>query len=210
MSLTTADGVDSDISNDWTKLKKRIERKFGFKPEYIRVKTSEGNGVLHIVYRGKYIPQRWLSSQWSDIHNSTIVDIRWIRSSKQIAGYLTQYVSSQYGFERFSTSWNWIKRGSGKDYKIIKEGCKDLDYVCYSDEYNAVYFKIDFNLLMRTWRWYIFNTVFPGLVPSSDWLSDNGKFNDIEECDNDVFCCRFNVFSHCNNPRSQSNLDGFI
>lgn len=72
-TLTTAIGVKRNINDDFQILKKRIGRKFGHL-EYFKVKSSEGNGVLHVIYRGPYIPQKWLSRHWNDIRGSPIVD----------------------------------------------------------------------------------------------------------------------------------------
>ena len=38
---------------------------------------------FYIVFRGKYIPQKWLSEQWADIHKSPIVDIRSLRETRK-------------------------------------------------------------------------------------------------------------------------------
>jgi hypothetical protein len=65
-----------DLNADFRALKMRILRRFRFKMKYWKIRTNEGNGVLHIVFRGKYVPQKWLSDQWADIHKSPVVDIR--------------------------------------------------------------------------------------------------------------------------------------
>jgi hypothetical protein len=94
MTLTTARGVKRGINKSFDALKKRINRAtpkkdgfHGFKfNRYFKLKTAEGNDVLHIVYRGRYIPQKWLSKVWAEIHQgSFIVDIRelhWKRGTK--------------------------------------------------------------------------------------------------------------------------------
>jgi hypothetical protein len=125
MTLTTSrPKTNEDFQNDFKNLnphfqtlRKRIERKFMSKVEYFKVKTNEGNGVLHVVYIGCRIPQRWLSKAWEEIHNAPIVDIREVRCrTKQIARYVaSQYVAKQeQGFntyQRMSWSWNWVFRG---------------------------------------------------------------------------------------------------
>lgn len=80
--------------------------------EYLKVRTSEGNGVLHIVFKGEYIPFEWLCDQWDDIHNSPITDIKIVKKNKKMARYLvTQYMSGQDMFIRYSWSWGWVYRG---------------------------------------------------------------------------------------------------
>ena len=76
-------------------LRKRIERNFG-KIDYIKFRTNEGHGVLHVVYVGTFIPQGWLSRNWNEIHGAYIVDIRKIRGEKRIARYLiSNYLVNQ-------------------------------------------------------------------------------------------------------------------
>ena len=90
-----------------------LTKKFTF--EYFKVETSEGNGVLHIVYRGSYLPHSWVSSSWSEIHNSPIVNIKLLDfdDMKRTACYIvSQYISSQgSSYIRSSQSWNWVFRG---------------------------------------------------------------------------------------------------
>ena len=109
MTLTTAKGVDRDINKDFDVLKMRILRAkpgrdcfFGFKfNRYFKLKTAEGNGVLHIIYWGRFIPQEWLSRAWSEIHQSSIVDIRsaYCKRGQNVKGFvgylLTNYLTKQ-------------------------------------------------------------------------------------------------------------------
>jgi hypothetical protein len=64
MTLTSSpESIGRNLNADFRALKMRILRKFHFKMKYWKIRTNEGNGVLHIVFRGKYIPQKWLSEQ---------------------------------------------------------------------------------------------------------------------------------------------------
>jgi hypothetical protein len=98
----------------------RIKRKYG-EFEYIKIRTDEGNGVVHILYAGCFIPQPWLSRMWNEIHQSPIVDIR---SASRIKG-LGRYVVSQYlsdqrcSFLRYSWSWGWVYRGFVKIWRKV-------------------------------------------------------------------------------------------
>ena len=81
----------------------RVGRKYGVF-EYCKVRTSEGNGVLHVVYRGTYIEQKWLSDVWKELHGAYVVDIRKVYGEKkQLAYYLCRYVTSQRCFEHMSS-----------------------------------------------------------------------------------------------------------
>jgi hypothetical protein len=132
MTLTTAKGVKRDINKSFDVLKKRIQRAIykkdgfnGFKfSRYFKLKTAEGNGVLHIVYRGRYIPQEWLSKAWAKIHKgSYIVDIRelhWRKGTKKLTNYLiVNYLQSQKTL-RMSYGWKWVWLGFCKSWENIK------------------------------------------------------------------------------------------
>ena len=93
--------------------KSRVEP---LKFEYCKIETSEGNGVLHVVYFGDYIPQRWLSAVWGIVHQSPIVDVRKVtrrdRADHRLARYVVaQYCSGQSRFVRHDSSVGWVFRG---------------------------------------------------------------------------------------------------
>ena len=158
LTLTTAENMQRDLRTSWRVLKERIRRltplrliKMGYvkpndvrkyypnKPlnqplkfEYIKVETDEGvEGVLHVLYFGDYIPQKWLSDAWKEITGSAyIVDIRAckdpVKSPKRLARYcVAQYVSGQSAFIRYSWSWGWVGKGFVKVWKIL---LKELNY----------------------------------------------------------------------------------
>ena len=117
MTLTTSDqakdlGFHKKLNNHFRALKMRIYRKYKFKMKYWKIRTNEGNGVLHIVFRGKFIPQRWLSSQWTDLHKSPIVDVRSLfetpRGLKGLCFYLIGNYLSKQSFERMSWGYSWV------------------------------------------------------------------------------------------------------
>jgi hypothetical protein len=108
-----------------------LTKRFHF--EYFKVETNEGNGVLHIVYRGSYLPHSWISSVWSEIHNSPIVNIRLLdfNDMKKTSCYIvSQYMSSQgSSYVRSSQSWNWVFRGFKSMWYLLKRGYR---YECFS------------------------------------------------------------------------------
>jgi hypothetical protein len=113
MTLTTATGGSQEkLTRHFQTLRKRIKRAFGFKAEYWKINTSEGNGVLHIVYKGGFIPQSWLSNAWRQIHGAFIADIHLLKGKdKRIVNYLVSQYLCKQPFERMSWSWNWVFRG---------------------------------------------------------------------------------------------------
>lgn len=140
-TLTTAEGVDLDINKSWDRFKIRVERASrqrkpnkrnpiidtfeGFKlNNYCKLKTAEGNGVLHIVYAGTwrhYIPQAWISETWAQIHGgSKVVDIRLVKSEK-LASYLAGGYLCKQPIIRMAYGWKWLYRGYSKSWKAILE-----------------------------------------------------------------------------------------
>ena len=123
ITLTTSKETTSDIQRDFRILKMRINRKYG-RFEYIRIRTNEGRGVLHILYVGTYIPQIFLSRVWNDIHKSPVVDIRAVNRIRNLGAYVvSQYLSTQRtSFVRYSWSWGWVYKGFvGYWHKIRRE-----------------------------------------------------------------------------------------
>ncbi len=113
MTLTSSLGSDkTKLNAHFRTLKMRILRKYHFKMKYWKIRTNEGNGVLHIVFRGKYVPQEWLSAQWADIHRSPIVDIRRLFETanglKGICFYLIGNYLCKQSFERMSWGYSWV------------------------------------------------------------------------------------------------------
>lgn len=113
MTLTTAVGGSVRLlRRHFQTLRKRIEHHFHFKVQYWSIRTNEGNGVLHIVFKGGFIPQKWLSDAWNSIHGAKIVDIRVLKGSpKRLAGYLISNYLLKQSYERMSWSWDWVFRG---------------------------------------------------------------------------------------------------
>jgi hypothetical protein len=93
--------------------------------KYWKIRTNEGNGVLHIIFRGKYVPQKWLSEQWADIHKSPVVDIRSLYETKKglrnIAFYLVGNYLAKQSFERMSWGYSWVFPGFVGCWKRIIE-----------------------------------------------------------------------------------------
>jgi hypothetical protein len=118
--LTTSyEGSARNISNDFQTLRKSIFRKFGVLLSYFMVHTNEGNGVLHVLYRSdKYLPQKWLSSEWQRIHKSSYVYIKEVPDTDIARYVVTQYVADQgSSYQRCSWSHSWVCKGFVKAWK---------------------------------------------------------------------------------------------
>ncbi len=162
-----------EINASWQVLRKRIVRKWHIKLEYWKLRTSEGNGVLHIIYSGPYIPQRWLSRNWAEIHNSPIVYIQKMRfKKKRLVNYLMKHYlpAHDHGglYTRMSWSWGWVFRGFCGAWKWFwKRG---------PTRYEAI---IEWNKLMRRANplWYYKNM--RGLLYEQTLLKKRGIYGTV-------------------------------
>ena len=118
ITLTTGPGaLGLDLNDSWQVLLKRIRRRWrraGF--EYWKLRTSEGLGVLHIIFSGPWIPHSWLSRSWEEIHFSPIVYIQELRQTrKKMISYLMRHYLPAHDdgrlYTRMSWSWGWVFRG---------------------------------------------------------------------------------------------------
>jgi len=129
ITLTSSKESPSNIQRSFHILKYRLKRKYG-KFEYIKVRTNEGYGVLHILYIGAFIPHSVLQGMWYDIHHAWDVDIRHLYgSAKDAARYVvSQYLSNQRcSFIRYSWSWGWLFKGFVKFWhKLILYFSKEM------------------------------------------------------------------------------------
>ena len=104
-----------------------------FRYEYFRIRTNEGHGVAHIIYKGEYIPYAWLVDNWQDIHNSWNVDIRLIKKDfkRQSRYIVSQYLANQEtSFVRSSQSWDWITRAYRQEWYKFLDLCHSK--YCYN------------------------------------------------------------------------------
>jgi hypothetical protein len=78
----------------WKRFHERIRRRFGA-IEYIAVVEPQKRGAahIHVVYRGPFIPQRWLSAAAAGSGFGKIADIR--RPPRQVATYLAKYLTKE-------------------------------------------------------------------------------------------------------------------
>lgn len=168
LTLTTATKVKQNITESFDTLKKRIMRAkkekdgfIGFKfNRYFKLKTAEGNGVFHILYWGRYIPQKWLSKTWNEIHQSPIVDIREIKHRKgRIHGIvhylLTNYLTRQ-PIIRMSYGWKWAWLGMARTWAEMKKKCTLRRSCGFNINYSGQYIPSKFRwrkALLEFWEY---------------------------------------------------------
>jgi hypothetical protein len=132
VDLTTAAGGPSHLlRRHLQELRRRVERDLGYKGiETFVVETSEGNGVLHMVWawtgpREFIVDQGWLSTTWATIHGAPIVFIRRMNLAKEsirrVGRYFAlQYLSDQRGaLVRMSWSWQRSRFAIGKAWSLL-------------------------------------------------------------------------------------------
>lgn len=140
MSLTTSEhrimkrnGEIRTLTESFQLLRQRIKwatiRKCRFEGfrfnRYYCLKTEEGNGVLHIIFWGHYIPIDWLRCTWEQIHGAFEVGIEQITKKRKgvsgLVGYLLdRYLINQKAIMRMSYGWKWAWLGFCNSWKHTK------------------------------------------------------------------------------------------
>ncbi len=95
---------------------------------YFKRETSEGNGVLHILYFGDFIPHMWIRATWLELTGAYEIDIRACKrdvyNAKRLAKYVVeQYVAGQSKAVRSSWSWWWVYPGFVSAWKGLVRFC---------------------------------------------------------------------------------------
>jgi len=102
------------LTDAWRIVVKRARRRWpGKSIDYLAVveATKLGEPHLHILVRGPYMPQKWLSECMDEIAESPIVDIRKIRSVREVVSYVAKYITkapAQFdGSKRYWCTQTW-------------------------------------------------------------------------------------------------------
>ena len=104
-----------------------IWEKSKFKMQYFKVKTDEGGGVMHIVFRKAYfipiIPYHWLVKTWNRIWNSTNVSISEVKITNNhgMAMYMIGQYYAKQPVIRMSYGRQWVCQGFVKSFKKLIE-----------------------------------------------------------------------------------------
>jgi len=153
LTLTTArPGDDRHLSEHFEALVKRIRRRYG-RFEYCKVRTDEGYGVLHLLYRGGYIPQKWVSDAWREIHGAGVVDVRAVgKGVRKAARYLAGHLALQGG--HLSWSWGWVWHGFVRDWERLKKAWHNAarGYLGRGWTQKTA---LPWGSLLAVWRWHL-------------------------------------------------------
>ena len=148
LTLTTASKVSNEtFQKDFRKLRMRLLRR-GLFLEYIRCPELTKSGLRHehILFRGSYIEQAYLSKLWSDIHNSPVVDIRRAWGKRRLANYLASYVTKEM-CGRLSWSWGWVWKGFVHSWTLLKKFSREMGW--------------NYKKLLTTWKWCLILDIHP-------------------------------------------------
>lgn len=137
-----------------------VDKKLIF--DYFSVRTDEGNGVIHIVFSGDYIPFVWLMENWLDISGTNFIWIndpykqtyngRRVRNEYDVSMYLmSQYISIKQGNDFvYGYSHDWLYDGYCKDYVEMRKCCKNFD-VDPVNMFGIEVYPIDYNKFRKKW-----------------------------------------------------------
>ena len=104
-----------DITKSFSKLVKRIRRKYG-KFEYFGVVAYDENEPLrehiHVICKGEFMPQRELEDMWIAIHRSIKPHIEAVDDVAGAARYIGKYLHMQsYHVRKYIMSAGWVFPG---------------------------------------------------------------------------------------------------
>jgi len=176
VDLTSANDSNSDnLRKNFRRLRRRVENVFKFDDiEDFVIETSEGNGVLHMVWAWKpkkgfrqrtfYIPHKWLKKEWEKIHGAYRVYVRQYdkgsaRTRNRVSGYLvSQYMAKQEGFVRYSYSW---RRSLG--FPLVS-------YWNLFKDYWLNYAGSDYGEMLSLWECFLQGRRLPDLINDGRWF----------------------------------------
>lgn len=123
LTLTSSKDSPPTCQQSWRRLYMRLKRR-GLIEGYIKVPELSKNGKqhIHVLFRGEYIAQAWVSEMWQEIHKAKVIDIREVsrkRGKNGLASYMAKYMAKE-NLYRYSWSWGWVWRGFVKDWTELK------------------------------------------------------------------------------------------
>lgn len=110
------------------KIAKREDRKKIGKHAHFWVMEEHKSGWphLHILWRGRYVPQWWLSQLMDELIQSYRVDVRRVKNPAQRAAYIAKYVGKkphQFGTcKRYSQTRNYRLSPKWSDQRLLPQG----------------------------------------------------------------------------------------
>lgn len=161
VDLTSVRDREGSLTENFKILRRRVERVYKCKVLYFKIETSEGNGVLHMVWaikseRAVWIPHAWLSAQWRDITGAYVVYIKRVskgeNNGKKIGRYLAQqYLAGQSAIVR--VSWSWWRMGIsiGKTFTEFYKECRKGMFASFCMGMSPFSVILNYSDILRGW-----------------------------------------------------------
>lgn len=112
--LEDADARARNLVKAWREIVRRFEKLHpGKKIQYLAVleATKKGEPHMHIVQRGGFIPQKWLSEQLEELVGAWNADIRYIYNPAKAGRYVAKYLGKDLhqfeGCKRYWRTMGW-------------------------------------------------------------------------------------------------------
>ena len=125
----------------WVKLRRLTIIKYGLEslPFFaVRERHKSGWPHLHILIRGPFIDQAWLSNQWKRLTGSPVVHIRQVTNSAKAAAYISKYIGKEpakFGMlKRYWCSQDWSDAKEFKKRRMAQLGGR---WRCEKEPYAA-------------------------------------------------------------------------
>jgi len=162
-----------ELARSWRNIVKCLKRRYPNTPiNYLCVFEAQKSGEphLHILYRGPWVDQGWLSDQMAKRMDAPIVDIRAIRHAGKVAAYVNKYIGK--ASEKFGTLKRyWSTRGFDLTAPDERAGFRKMPG-------NWQIWKFDIQTLSRLWPKQGFPTRWEGRLLICDrsklsrWLTE--------------------------------------
>lgn len=114
------------IAHSWRRVRRELVEKKGQRaPPFFAVfeATKKARPHLHILARGNWISQAWLSDRMDALARSPIVDIRRIHNAPMAAAYVAKYIGKAPtrfpGSKRYWRSLDWVLDPIEKDTPVM-------------------------------------------------------------------------------------------
>jgi hypothetical protein len=114
----------------WKRFRMRLERRFG-RIEYLAVveRQKRGSAHVHVVYRGPFIPQRWLSLVAVECGFGRIADIR--RSNPGLMRYLAKYLTKELSDPRAAPPRYFRRVRWSRGWCVWEKRRRDVPWSCW-------------------------------------------------------------------------------
>lgn len=90
--------------------------------------TKRGEPHLHILWRGGFVPQKWLSAQMKERIAAPVVDVRMVRGEGEVARYVAKYISKRNirlgTMKRYWRSSKYLAETERARKARLNEGCR--------------------------------------------------------------------------------------